>query len=138
MHDASERRTTTPEIEDFLTGGPPPLVFAPGSAAATLKDFFRESAEARRMGGHRAVLITNFSEQWPTDLRLECATSLVYLSARSCRHVRHWCIRVDTPPSRFQTAPQVFEHTPCHWASGRAIMPAPAEAVPARVHARSE
>lgn len=63
-HDDSERQTVSPEVEEFLSGGPPPLVFTPGSAAATLKDFFREC----RIGAHRAMLVTNFPEQLPANL----------------------------------------------------------------------
>lgn len=68
LHDDSERQTVNAEVEEFLAAGPPPLVFTPGSAAATLKDFFRESVSACRMGGHRAMLVTNFPEQIRSDL----------------------------------------------------------------------
>jgi hypothetical protein len=68
LHDDSERQNVSPEVEEFLSGGPPPLVFTPGSAAATLKDFFRESVEACRIGAHRAMLVTNFPEQLPANL----------------------------------------------------------------------
>jgi rhamnosyltransferase subunit B len=68
LHDDSERQTVDPDVEQFLAAGPPPLLFTPGSAAATLTHFFRESAEACRIGGHRAMLVTNFPEQLPADL----------------------------------------------------------------------
>ena len=68
MHDDGERRKLTPEVEEFLAAGPPPLLFTPGTAAATLRDFFRESVEACRIGGYRAMLITIFPEQLPGDL----------------------------------------------------------------------
>lgn len=71
LHDEKERQTASPEVEQFLAGGPPPLVFTPGSAAATLKDFFRESVEACRIGKHRAMLVTNFPEQLPGNLPSE-------------------------------------------------------------------
>jgi len=71
LHDDSERQTVGAEVEQFLAGGSPPLVFTPGSAAATLKDFFRESVEACRIGGHRAMLVTNFPEQLPGNLPSE-------------------------------------------------------------------
>jgi len=68
MHDDAERRGITPDVDEFLAAGPPPLLFTPGSAAATLKDFFRESVEACRIGRHRAMLVTQFPEQLPEDL----------------------------------------------------------------------
>ena len=68
MHDDGERRKLTPEVEKFLAAGPPPLLFTPGTAAATLRDFFRESVEACRIGGYRAMLVTIFPEQLPGDL----------------------------------------------------------------------
>ena len=68
MHDDAARRGITPEVDEYLAAGPPPLLFTPGSAAATLKDFFRESVEACRIGRYRAMLVTQFPEQLPQDL----------------------------------------------------------------------
>ena len=68
LHDDSERRAMGPEVEEFLAAGPPPLVFTPGSAAATLTKFFRESVDACRIAGYRAMLVTNFPDQLPRDL----------------------------------------------------------------------
>ena len=56
------------EIEEFLDAGEPPVVFTPGSAAATMHRFFAESVEAARRLGVRAMLVTNFREQLPRDL----------------------------------------------------------------------
>lgn len=68
LHDDAQRQTISAEVEGFLAAGPPPLVFTPGSAGATMHNFFRESVEACRTGGHRAMLVTNFPEQLPRDL----------------------------------------------------------------------
>jgi len=68
MHDDAARSGITPEVDEYLTAGPPPLLFTPGSAAATLKDFFRESVEACRIVGYRAMLVTQFPEQVPEEL----------------------------------------------------------------------
>ena len=68
LHDDSHRRPLTEEAEDFLAAGSPPILFTPGSAAATLKGFFRESVEACRIAGLRAMLVTSFPEQLPPDL----------------------------------------------------------------------
>jgi UDP:flavonoid glycosyltransferase YjiC (YdhE family) len=56
------------EIEEFLDAGEPPVVFTPGSAAATMHRFFAESVDAARRLGVRAMLVTNFQEQLPRDL----------------------------------------------------------------------
>jgi rhamnosyltransferase subunit B len=68
LHDDGHRRRLGDEVESFLRDGSPPILFTPGSAAATLKSFFRESVEACRIAGYRAMLVTNFPEQLPTDL----------------------------------------------------------------------
>jgi UDP:flavonoid glycosyltransferase YjiC (YdhE family) len=56
------------EAEAFLSGGDAPIVFTPGSAAATMHQFFRESVTAARALRVRAMLVTNFPEQVPADL----------------------------------------------------------------------
>jgi rhamnosyltransferase subunit B len=68
LHDASEHYAVPPEVEEFMAAGAAPIVFTPGSAASTLRDFFRESVEACRVGGFRAMLVTNYPEQLPGDL----------------------------------------------------------------------
>ena len=56
------------EVEEFLDAGEPPVVFTPGSAAATMQRFFAESVETARRLDVRAMLVTNFQEQLPRDL----------------------------------------------------------------------
>ena len=56
------------DAREFLEAGGPPVVFTPGSAAATMHRFFRESVEAARETGLRSMLVTNFPEQVPADL----------------------------------------------------------------------
>jgi rhamnosyltransferase subunit B len=68
LYDASTHVEVPPEVENFLAAGPPPVLFTPGSGAATLHDFFRESVEACRLDGLRAMLVTNFPEQLPKNL----------------------------------------------------------------------
>jgi len=68
LHDDSHRQVISAEVQEFLAAGPPPLVFTPGSAGATMHDFFRDSVEACRIGGYRAMLVTNFPEQLPAQL----------------------------------------------------------------------
>ena len=61
-------RTMPSDAREFLETGEPPIVFTPGSAAATLHRYFHESVVAARELGARAMLVTNFPEQVPADL----------------------------------------------------------------------
>jgi rhamnosyltransferase subunit B len=56
------------EAEEFLNAGAAPLIFTPGSAGSTMHRFFRESIEAARRLGLRAMLVTNYPEQIPAGL----------------------------------------------------------------------
>jgi len=68
LWDAGGPAVLPPDVEAFLQAGEPPLVFTPGSAAATLHRYFEESVAAARALGHRAMLVTNFVDQVPADL----------------------------------------------------------------------
>jgi UDP:flavonoid glycosyltransferase YjiC (YdhE family) len=63
-----ESVAVSPEAEEFLGAGDPPLIFTPGSAGATMHRYFHESVEAAREMGFRAMLVTNFHEQLPHNL----------------------------------------------------------------------
>jgi rhamnosyltransferase subunit B len=56
------------DAREFLAAGAPPVVFTPGSAGATMHRYFKESVEAVRTLGVRAMLVTNYPEQVPADL----------------------------------------------------------------------
>ena len=56
------------EALEFLEAGEPPLIFTPGSAGATMHEFFRESVQAAVKLGMRAMLVTNHPEQIPANL----------------------------------------------------------------------
>jgi rhamnosyltransferase subunit B len=68
LWDGGQSLSVTADAEDFLAQGPPPVVFTPGSAAATLHQYFRESVAAARTLGIRAMMVTNFPDQVPADL----------------------------------------------------------------------
>jgi UDP:flavonoid glycosyltransferase YjiC (YdhE family) len=68
LHDASEQFPVSAEVDEFLAAEAPPVVFTPGSAASTMTAFFRESVEACKITGQRAMLVTNFPEQLPREL----------------------------------------------------------------------
>jgi rhamnosyltransferase subunit B len=56
------------QAEEFLSQGPAPIVFTPGSAGSTMHRFFRESVRAAAKVGMRAMLVTNYPEQVPRNL----------------------------------------------------------------------
>jgi UDP:flavonoid glycosyltransferase YjiC (YdhE family) len=56
------------EVRDFLDAGEPPAIVTPGSAAATMQDYFIESIAALHGLGLRGMLITNFPGQLPATL----------------------------------------------------------------------
>ena len=67
-YDESDTREVPADLEAFLRGGEPPVVFTAGSANAQGGEFFRVSAEACRKGGWRGILLTQFPEQLPPNL----------------------------------------------------------------------
>ena len=60
--------TTTPELEDFLKAGLPPIVFTAGTAMAHAKEFFATSLAAVQQLGHRAIFLAQHAEQLPSPL----------------------------------------------------------------------
>ncbi len=68
LWDEADVRTASPELEEFLAAGDPPLVFTAGSAMLQAKQFFRVSAEVCVALGRRGLLLTQFPEQLPAAL----------------------------------------------------------------------
>ncbi len=68
LWDAAGHAEVPPDAESFLAAGDPPVIFTPGSAAATLHRFFVESVKAVKQLGARAMMVTNFPEQLPAEL----------------------------------------------------------------------
>jgi rhamnosyltransferase subunit B len=68
LWDADGEAASFAEAEKFLNAGPAPIVFTPGSAGATMQRFFKQSVRAARQLGMRAMLVTNYAEQVPTNL----------------------------------------------------------------------
>ncbi|HEX4273258.1 MAG TPA: nucleotide disphospho-sugar-binding domain-containing protein [Rhizomicrobium sp.] len=58
----------TGEIETFLQGGAPPVIFTPGSFMRDAGAFFRESLAACDRLGLRAIFLTPYREQIPQSL----------------------------------------------------------------------
>lgn len=60
----SHNKGNTPELEQFLDSGEPPIVFTLGSAAVgAAGDFYEQSAEAARRLGRRALLLVGRDPQ---------------------------------------------------------------------------
>ena len=58
--------TLPPELSDFLDSGPPPIVFTLGSSAVWVgREFYRESIEAAKRLGQRAVLLIGDERNHP-------------------------------------------------------------------------
>ncbi len=58
----------SPEIEEFLSAGEPPIAFTPGSAHTHARPFWQAAVDACRSLGRRGMLLTRHAEQIPTDL----------------------------------------------------------------------
>jgi len=58
----------SPELQDFLDAGPPPVAFTPGSFMAHGAAFFARAIAASRRNRQRALLVTPFRDQIPADI----------------------------------------------------------------------
>ncbi|HEY0964073.1 MAG TPA: nucleotide disphospho-sugar-binding domain-containing protein [Pseudomonadales bacterium] len=69
FYDGHDHAAMPRDLARFVDAGEPPLVFTLGSAAVHVAgDFYRESAEAARLLGRRAVLLTGTDAQKPDTL----------------------------------------------------------------------
>jgi rhamnosyltransferase subunit B len=68
LWDEGDLRQPSPELEEFLAAGEPPIVFTAGSAMMQAKRFFQVSAEVCRVSDRRGLLLTQFPEQLPSPL----------------------------------------------------------------------
>jgi UDP:flavonoid glycosyltransferase YjiC (YdhE family) len=57
-----------PELDHFLTSGPPPIVFTAGTANRGSQAFYAESAAACARGNHRGLLVAASPDQVPPTL----------------------------------------------------------------------
>ncbi len=65
LYDRGDQQDLTPELEQFLAEGPPPVLFTPGSAMAHGREFFATAQEACARLGARAVFATAHRDQLP-------------------------------------------------------------------------
>ena len=68
LYDAAEHERLPEELESFLGAGPPPVLFAPGTANVSAHAFFETSLAACEKAGRRALLVTRYAEQVPRPL----------------------------------------------------------------------
>lgn len=68
LYDQAGQVPLSPELEEFLSAGPPPVAFSAGTATSTANAFFETSVEACRIGGLRGILLSHFAEQIPRSL----------------------------------------------------------------------
>lgn len=68
IYDRPEDQRLTPELEEFLKAGDPPVIFTAGSAMAQAKKHFETAIAATRKAGMRAVLVSAYPEQIPQPL----------------------------------------------------------------------
>ncbi len=68
LWDQADAQGLPDEVDQFLRGGEPPIVFTPGSAMAHGQDFFRAAVDACQLLNRRGILLTKYPEQLPADL----------------------------------------------------------------------
>ena len=68
LWDRSELNELNPEVNAFLDDGSPPIAFTPGTGNRQARRFFSAAVEACQCLGRRALLLTNYPEQLPTNL----------------------------------------------------------------------
>ena len=94
FYDGHHETTVPPELTRFLENGAPPIVFTLGSSAVWVaRDFFRESIEAAKRLGRRAVLLIGDERNMPRALP-EGVIALDYvpyqsLLPKACAVVHH-------------------------------------------------
>lgn len=68
MFDSGPVRELPPELDRFLAGGEPPVIFTFGTGLAHSSEWFRASLDACAISGVRGVLLTRFRDQLPAQL----------------------------------------------------------------------
>lgn len=91
--DESELGGVSSDVAEFITLGPPPLVFTPGSAMIHGQQFFRAAVAACERLQMRGILLTRYAEQLPRDLpdsiRHFSFVPLSYVLPRAAAVVHH-------------------------------------------------
>ena len=68
LYDPAPDASLSPELQDFLAAGPPPVAFTPGTGNRQAGRYFEAAAQATRRLGLRAIFLTPHREQLPAAL----------------------------------------------------------------------
>jgi UDP:flavonoid glycosyltransferase YjiC (YdhE family) len=68
LWDSSAESQLCDEVLAFLSAGPPPIAFSPGSANREAQSFFTAAVEACERLGRRGILLTKYADQLPANL----------------------------------------------------------------------
>jgi UDP:flavonoid glycosyltransferase YjiC (YdhE family) len=68
LWDSSADTQLSSAVQDFLSAGPPPVAFSPGSANRSAHAFFAAAVEACDRLGCRGILLTKYDHQLPASL----------------------------------------------------------------------
>lgn len=68
MFDEAGQHKIESELEEFLAGGSPPVVFAPGSANSHGTSFFADAVKICKNTSERGILLTPYQDSVPEDL----------------------------------------------------------------------
>lgn len=68
LFDEGDEKELDSDVQHFLDTGPLPIVFMPGSLMQQARSFFAVSMEACVKGGYRAIFLTRYAHQIPSNL----------------------------------------------------------------------
>ncbi len=68
LFDEGEETDLAPDVTAFLEDGEPPVVFMPGSLMQQANRFFEVAVESCRESGKRAMLLSRYAHQIPSEL----------------------------------------------------------------------
>ncbi len=68
LFNEDESEALPSDVQQFLSDGDPPIVFAPGSANMFGKEFFKVAAESCDQSGRRGMLFSKFDDPVPSSL----------------------------------------------------------------------
>jgi UDP:flavonoid glycosyltransferase YjiC (YdhE family) len=68
LYDAAGHEPVRDELEAFLDSGPAPVLFAPGSAQTSAREFFETSLSACEKAGRRALFVSRYDSRFAESL----------------------------------------------------------------------
>ncbi len=67
-YDPAPDAASSAEADQFISRGPPPIIFTPGTAMRYAHKFFTSAVEACRLTGRPGMLVTPYTEHIPSEL----------------------------------------------------------------------